>query len=540
MTAEHTTCVYTCLIGGYETLNEQPIVRQSKVPFLCLTDDPELTSETWRIVRVDRLFGGDSIRSQRMLKLLPHHYLPDFDRSLYIDNTVVLKATPEEILGRYLTTAPFVLPFHSQRQSVIDEFAAILALSLDEEVRVSEQLAHYQVHDPAMLQEPPYWTAILMRDHRDPLVRETLHHWASHVLRYSRRDQLSANHAFRHTGLAPLQLEIDNLQSWFHRWPVKVARRDDVRTYDTGRAASAEAPALHRLARELQAVRARLAQEQRHVAALQGSRSWRFTAPLRAIMRRLATPPAAEFVVGPSGHRIYVERGDERGAHLIKSGGDFNPPSLTMWRALVAQRDWTHIVDVGANYGEMLVNVPLPKGASVVALEPNPHLLPYLERTLREAELNVEIVMAAASDRNGMSMLHVDRTWSGMSSLVPVENGHEIAHYDTPSLTLAPLIRARAKAPPRLLVKIDVEGHEIAVLRGLEELLPETEHFAALVEVLHVTDNDLDWLLARFTVALLEQQSGSLVPADATSASELRALLKSGRFYPQDVVLGRK
>ena len=48
---------------------------------------------------------------------------------------------------------------------------------------------------------------------------------------------------------------------------------------------------------------------------------------------------------------------------------------------LLAERPWTHVIDVGANYGEMLVGVELPQAATVIALEPNPFVIPYLTRT---------------------------------------------------------------------------------------------------------------------------------------------------------------
>ena len=90
-------CVYTTLIGDYEELNEQPMAGQSKVPFLCLTDHPQLRSETWIPRHVSPLFPMDPVRSQRDLKLRAVDHLPGFDLSLYVDNTVLLEAPPEEI-----------------------------------------------------------------------------------------------------------------------------------------------------------------------------------------------------------------------------------------------------------------------------------------------------------------------------------------------------------------------------------------------------------------------------------------------------------
>jgi hypothetical protein len=67
-----------------------------------------------------------------------------------------------------------------------------------------------------VLKEKPYWTAILPRDHRDHKVRAMLEIWKAHVYRYSCRDQLSVNLAFRLAGLTPVALPIDNHASWFH------------------------------------------------------------------------------------------------------------------------------------------------------------------------------------------------------------------------------------------------------------------------------------------------------------------------------------
>ncbi len=101
-------CVYTTLIGDYEKLNEQPIAASSRLPFICLTDNPDLQSETWQIRHVKPLFGMDLVRSQRALKLCPCEYLCSFDASLYIDNSVVLKIEPEQFIERYLGDLGFV------------------------------------------------------------------------------------------------------------------------------------------------------------------------------------------------------------------------------------------------------------------------------------------------------------------------------------------------------------------------------------------------------------------------------------------------
>jgi len=212
-------CVYTCLIGGYEKLSEQPTAAVSAIPFICFTDDPNLVSQSWQIRQVKPILPMDYVRSQREVKLRPHLYLDDFDLSLYIDNSVRLTRPPASVFDAFAGESDFSMPLHSFRETVFDEFLEAARLGLDDQSRIFEQLNHYLIDCAEALQEPPFWGGILLRDHRSPRVREICEIWMAHVLRYSRRDQLSANVAFRACRAAPGVMRIDNHESWFHSWP---------------------------------------------------------------------------------------------------------------------------------------------------------------------------------------------------------------------------------------------------------------------------------------------------------------------------------
>lgn len=217
----HPACVYTVLTGGYESLNEQPVAAASGVPFICLTDDPELTSGTWQVVHVPTAFVMDPIRSQRLLKICAHRVeaLSGFGASLYIDNSVILKTAPEHILARMPWDSGMGVMYHSERDSVHHEFLEVARLGFDDQGRIFEQLNHYLLGDEASLAERPYWNAVLLRDHQHPEVGRAMDLWAAHVMRYSRRDQLSLNAVLRRSGLQVNAWVMDNRDSWFHSWP---------------------------------------------------------------------------------------------------------------------------------------------------------------------------------------------------------------------------------------------------------------------------------------------------------------------------------
>src|ERR1700712_69980 len=95
--------VYTCLFGYSEHFNDFHY-QTDGIDFICFTDNPDLTSSFWKMQIVDCGLL-DPARRSKQIKALPHRFLRQYDRSLYIDNTVFLKVSPKEIFERYLIPA---------------------------------------------------------------------------------------------------------------------------------------------------------------------------------------------------------------------------------------------------------------------------------------------------------------------------------------------------------------------------------------------------------------------------------------------------
>jgi hypothetical protein len=308
-------------MGGYEVLVEQPRAASSDVPFLCLTDDPGLESDSWTVVPVEPAFDCDHVRSSRRLKILGHPTLAEFDEVLWVDNRVRLRTDPHEVLDAWLDGTDLAMPRHSFRDDLLDEFRAVLDLGYDDPTRVYEQLWHYTRERPHVLEQRPLWSAIIAR-RASVEVEVTMRGWFDDVLRYSRRDQLSVLAALDRTGLVCRVVELDNHASPLHEWlhPDQVRRRSSRNDRAWRDAASPPALDARRLAEqqaeveaereslaarreELDTLHATVTQLTAHVRqlelavalradeaaesralldALQGSTSWRVTAPLRA------------------------------------------------------------------------------------------------------------------------------------------------------------------------------------------------------------------------------------------------------------------
>lgn len=214
------TCVYTAVIGGYDALLEQRVKADSDAEFICFTTDPSLESDTWEIVPIAPLFEADPVRSARHLKILGHPSLTDFDATLWIDATVQLRMAPERLLAEWLRGEyDLAIPLHSFRESVLDEFDEVDVLGRDQPERLYEQLLHYAEVDPESLQEKPLWTGMIARREGVPEVRAAMELWFWHVLRYSRRDQLSLRHVLRRSSVRGNFFPLDNFDSAYQSWP---------------------------------------------------------------------------------------------------------------------------------------------------------------------------------------------------------------------------------------------------------------------------------------------------------------------------------
>lgn len=219
-----TVFVYTALFGGYDRLPEQPVRASSSARFVCFTDDPALESDTWEVRVVAPALASDPVRSARLLKILGTSIDADADVTVWIDASVLLRVTPEELVDRWLPpSADMAVSAHSYRTSLVDEFDEVVRLNYDDRARVYEQMIDYSVSHPDVLDRRPLWTGILVR-RQNARVGEAMRVWADHVLRYSRRDQLSVLVA-ADGPLSVNVVEADNFDAETHQWPIIEGRR---------------------------------------------------------------------------------------------------------------------------------------------------------------------------------------------------------------------------------------------------------------------------------------------------------------------------
>ncbi len=218
-------------------------------------------------------------------------------------------------------------------------------------------------------------------------------------------------------------------------------------------------------------------------------------------------------------HALYVDPRDDKVALKLLSGRPWQrrelKAALSALKAAGSLRPDSVFIDVGANIGTQTIYA-LRSGhfTRAIAIEVDPHNFAILARNVAVNALadTVHLQQAAASDREGtLRLSHHDKNY-GAHSVEPAFLAKSTGAIDVAAITIDGLLDRLSIAPDAVgLVKIDVEGHELAVLAGMDRLR------AVRVPV-----------LVEFTAD----------PADVARVGAFKALFASGYTHVQDLSSG--
>lgn len=168
----------------------------------------------------------------------------------------------------------------------------------------------------------------------------------------------------------------------------------------------------------------------------------------------------------PNGIRFYVSP-DSQLKYMRKR---FDTDLIELAERYVAED--SVVWDIGANCGVFAFSSAAAK--QIVAVEADPFLCSLIQDSVRLNGVQVVLVSAAAFSENVLAEFSIARRGRASNHLSGFEGstqtGGERSRMLVPTITLDGLLDATL-APT--LVKIDVEGAEIEVLRGAERVLNE-------------------------------------------------------------------
>lgn len=204
-------------------------------------------------------------------------------------------------------------------------------------------------------------------------------------------------------------------------------------------------------------------------------------APRRYRVYRLLSRLAADRygIYRVEGGLIYLNL-YESAAMVQRAMGAYEPAKHALIRRHL--RPGMTFIDVGANKGDftLLAARLTENSGTVISIEPEPENHSILQRSLELNDYsNVRVLQVALSDRDGTADLRIGST-SGSHTLSPEFNG--LRTVTVPTRTLD-----RVVAEQRLgavdMIKIDVQGLELAVLRGAAETLRANPRMILLLDL---------------------------------------------------------
>lgn len=242
---------------------------------------------------------------------------------------------------------------------------------------------------------------------------------------------------------------------------------------------------------------------------------------IRYLSRELRQRRLGRWVVNSAGIALRIDPADLRAQRLYAAGGALDKNALALWRHLIDLFRPTVAIDVGANYGEVALSCPLGPDVPVYLVEANPRIAKMLSKTIAPLP-GVVLHEGAAADREGLVRLYGARILSGCSSINQGTNRESVR-------VKAFRIDQRITVSPhdRLLFKIDVEGAETDVLRGMTGLL-ERCSWMGMVEIAHLSENQLRWLKSMFHIRLALIDGWGFMPFPEGQRLDSRTLKNMG------------
>ncbi|MDL4843072.1 FkbM family methyltransferase [Aquibacillus rhizosphaerae] len=188
----------------------------------------------------------------------------------------------------------------------------------------------------------------------------------------------------------------------------------------------------------------------------------------------------------PSARILYVNAKENRGRALLISNGTTQKRLHHFWTHAVKEYRPDLVIDVGVNYGECIFSATYPLESNIIGIEANRNLLKYINRS-KDAHPNkaqISIINAIASDKElDENFFYIDKHWSGTSTASYIPKHSLVEKVPVSSITIDGFLdKDKNRSYRSVLFKVDVEGYEAFVLKGMTNLITNSPSLLGFIE----------------------------------------------------------
>ncbi len=210
--------VYTAIFNNYDWLKE-PVIPSSDVDYVCFTDNKVLSSRNWNIVYVKEENITPSLLNRKIKLLYPYIYFSDYEYSLYVDGSVMMKGDVGSFLNKYIQGNPVLMNFkHPNNDCIFVEMNRCVKQGRGNATMLEKQYNAYMSDGM-----PEHFglsdNKIILRKNCEE-GRQLMEEWYWHVCNYSGRDQVCLSYIlWKHNLQYHFFDEVIEKNGIFETWP---------------------------------------------------------------------------------------------------------------------------------------------------------------------------------------------------------------------------------------------------------------------------------------------------------------------------------
>ena len=189
--------IYTAIFDKKDALLQAPNYEGCKN--ICFTEDENLINDSkgWEICIQKPDYENPRLNA-RIFKILPHGFLRNYKRSVWIDGNIQLLKNPRETFEELTTSIG--LYKHGYADNVDQEAVLCNQRGFNKNNIITNQIAQYR-REGFQEANPHPMNGIIYRVHNDPHVAQTMETWWNEVKNKSIRDQISFSYSCWKNGL---------------------------------------------------------------------------------------------------------------------------------------------------------------------------------------------------------------------------------------------------------------------------------------------------------------------------------------------------
>ena len=240
---------------------------------------------------------------------------------------------------------------------------------------------------------------------------------------------------------------------------------------------------------------------------------------------------------------VYFPASDNVMAPFIATNGYWEESEIDWLRNNVHAGD--RCLNIGANVGYFAIWLSKLSGASgkVIAFEPNPTLLPFLKKNIKQSKFNnITVCRAAVGNRNGLQWLFLNNNNFGDSRMfdprITIGGGDYRQHgfSEKPKKRLVRILKMDKVVKGKVdVVLIDTQGYDHFVLRGMTKIIKENKP-KILTEfvpqwITDLGDDPIEVLKEYMSWGYSISSTDFEITANSTPAEIITQIELSGRYF---------